>query len=351
MQSPELRDAGSRSPTLRAAAREHLAWMRGQGYAESSIEQRRRCLDVLIRWLERRRCTQIGRVTSARLDEWAGHLAERKKADGCALAVTTRANLIHGTRGFFRAAKRRGIIRADPAADLRVAFAPPQLPKSVPSVRWILRILDAPDLRTRLGQRDRAILELLYATGIRRAELVRLQVHDVDLERQTLVVRRGKGGRDRILPTGARAARWIEGYLRKVRPRLSSTASGTVLFLSRRGTALRPNTLGDRLRPYVRVGASAGSCHLFRHACATHMLEGGADIRYVQEMLGHASLTTTQIYTRVSVESLTLVHASTHPTARRAAPGRRHAPASRIVALRTLLRLPCRGARSGPPQS
>jgi integrase/recombinase XerD len=323
--------------------------MRGQGFADASVEQRRRCLNDLIGWLARRRCTRVGRVTPERLVEWSSDLAERRKADGCALAMTTRANLIYAVRGFFRAVTRRGVIRADPAVDLRVSSAPPPLPRGVPAVNGILRILETPDLRTRLGQRDRTILELLYATGIRRGEIIRLHVQDVDVARNTLVVRRGKGGRDRVVPTGSRAARWVESYLRKVRPQLASKGSGTVLFLTRRGKALCPNTLGDRLRPYVRVGAAAGSCHVFRHACATHMLEGGADIRYVQEMLGHASLTTTQIYTRVSIGSLAIVHAATHPSAAPARSRRRRGATSRVVEMPGLFRLPCRRAGRRPP--
>lgn len=329
--------------TLRRVASEHLVWMRGRGYAEASIEQRRRCLDDLVRWLGSRRCTQVGDVKAHHLDAWASDLAARRRTDGGALALSTRANLIYAIRGFFRAARARGVITVDPASDLRVVSPPPPLPRAIPAVPGILRILDAPDLRTTLGRRDRAMLELLYAAGVRRGELVRLQVQDVDVARERLFVRRGKGGRDRVLPIGPRAARWVERYLKTVRPRLAAPTSGAVLFLGRNGRALRPNTLGDRLRPYVRSAAPAGSCHVFRHACATHMLEGGADIRFVQEMLGHARLTTTQVYTRVSIDALTLVHAATHPSSVLSGSASRRMTGSRRVEMHGLFRLPCRG--------
>ncbi len=146
-------------------------------------------------------------------------------------------------------------------------------------------------------------------------ELARLQVFDVDLVSGLVRVRAGKGGRDRIVPLGARATKWVGIYLREVRPMLLPAHCEGALFITDYGEPFAKNRLGDLVRRYLgraRI-AAPGACHLFRHACATHMLENGADIRFIQSMLGHADLSTTQIYTRVSIAKLKEVHEATHP--------------------------------------
>ena len=159
------------------------------------------------------------------------------------------------------------------------------------------------------------MLEALYSTALRRMELATLQVFDADLEAGTLQVRNGKGGRDRIVPFGRRAAAWLIRYLEDVRPLLLPSCRQGALFVTDYGEPFGKNRLGDLVRRYIGRArlAAPGSCHLFRHACATHMLENGADIRFIQAMLGHADLSTTQIYTRVSIAKLKEVHAATHP--------------------------------------
>ena len=151
------------------------------------------------------------------------------------------------------------------------------------------------------------------STAWRRMELARLKISEIDLESREVRVRSGKGNRDRVVPLGSRAGAWIERYLREVRPLLASGLDRGELFLTDYGEPFRKNRLGDRLQPYVRRAGLPGACHLFRHACATHMLENGADIRYIQAMLGHSQLTTTEIYTHVSIVKLREVHAATHP--------------------------------------
>jgi integrase/recombinase XerD len=161
--------------------------------------------------------------------------------------------------------------------------------------------------------RDRAIMETLYSTGLRRMELVRLRLGDVSLDGGTLAVRGGKGRRDRVVPLGLRAAASIQRYLSEVRPLLRSGLDRGELFLTDYGEPFRRNRLGDRMHRYVARAGLPGACHVFRHACATHMLDNGADIRFIQAILGHADLSTTQIYTHVSIGKLREVHAATHP--------------------------------------
>ncbi len=207
----------------------------------------------------------------------------------------------------------------NPAAELELPRLPKRLPRAVLSVSEMERVLMQPDITSPLGLRDRAILEVLYSTGIRRMELVGLDVSDLDAERGTLLVREGKGAKDRLVPIGERAIRWTEQYLDKARPLLARRAltdhAGRVLFLSARGTRIRATKLTERLHQYV-VNAGIekpGSVHIFRHTMATLMHDAGADIRDLQEMLGHAQLSTTEIYTHVSIERLKQVHTETHP--------------------------------------
>jgi len=210
---------------------------------------------------------------------------------------------------------RQRIVPVDCSRELQMPRLPRRLPRWVPTVQQIERILAQPDLSTFSGIRDRAMLELLYSTALRRMELARLQVFDVELESGLVNVRGGKGGRDRVVPLGHRAAKWVGTYLREARPAMLPAHREGAIFLTDYGEPFRKNRLGDLVRRYVgraRIRAP-GACHLFRHACATHMLENGADIRYIQSMLGHADLSTTQIYTRVSIARLKTVHDATHP--------------------------------------
>jgi integrase/recombinase XerD len=180
------------------------------------------------------------------------------------------------------------------------------------------RVLAVPDLGEPLGLRDRAMLEVLYATGVRRSELAGLTVFDLDSERRTLAVRQGKGRKDRMIPLGERAAAWTARYQADARPALATEPDDGTLFLTVDGTAFTPNRLTQLVRGYVRRAAigKQGACHLFRHTMATLMLEGGADIRFIQQMLGHADISTTQIYTQVSLRQLVAIHTATHPGAR-----------------------------------
>jgi integrase/recombinase XerD len=176
-------------------------------------------------------------------------------------------------------------------------------------------VLAQPDVRTALGLRDRAVLEVFYSCGLRRMELIGLMLGDLDAERGLVLVREGKGRKDRMVPIGERALGWTEKYLDEVRPRLLRSLAEQSVFLTSRGRAFRPNRLSELVRGYVAAAGigKQGSCHLWRHTTATLMHEGGADIRDVQEMLGHADLSTTEIYTRVSVHRLKAVHTRTHP--------------------------------------
>ena len=178
-------------------------------------------------------------------------------------------------------------------------------------------VLSAPVVSKPLGLRDRAVLEVFYSCGLRRNELIELACRDVDYARGTVFVRCGKGAKDRYVPIGERALFWLRLYNELVRPHFVTDRFPNHLFLSSVGTPLCPDWLSRSVRRYIALAGieKRGSCHLLRHTVATLMLEGGADIRYVAEMLGHTRLETTQRYTRVSIDRLRTVHASAHPAA------------------------------------
>ncbi len=189
----------------------------------------------------------------------------------------------------------------------------------------IEKLLAEPDTRDPLGIRDRAILETFYATGVRRSELTALDVGDLDTDggngSGTLHVRKGKGGKGRTLPVGKNALHWLNKYLDEVREKLLIEAGENALFISGYGARMSPAYIGNWVARTAKKAevSKPGSCHMLRHSCATHMLEGGADVRLVQQMLGHARLDTTAIYTEVAISHLRSVYEASHPSA--AAPG------------------------------
>jgi integrase/recombinase XerD len=170
----------------------------------------------------------------------------------------------------------------------------------------------------RLGLRNRAIIEVFYATGIRRIELVNINIRDIDFQRQILTVREGKNKNDRNVPIARRALDWVERYLKEMRPRFAKLSSGEALFLTEAGQRIKPHKVTDMVTKCIKRSGidKAGSCHLLRHATGTEMLRHGADIREVQEMLGHSDISSTQIYAHVTINDLNRVYYQTHPAAR-----------------------------------
>jgi len=249
--------------------------------------------------------------------------------------VSTQHRRLAAVKAFFKWLTRHHHLLFNPASELELPRPPERLPRHLLSVAEIEQIINAIDTAdpTGLGIRDRAMLEALYSTGMRRGELVNLRVHDLDLPRGILLIREGKGKKDRVVPIGARACAWIEKYLYTLRPRYLLGEDHGALFLATHGDAMDGKQLSMIVKRAIeeadlerfRDAHPNAACHLFRHACATHMLENGADIRYIQVLLGHAELTTTEIYTRVSIMKLKEIHEKTHPArlTRRAVPALR----------------------------
>ena len=303
-------------PSLANPLRVHQAafvkWTRGVGLSEQTALTRSAALDQFIRWCHIGNIVAPGQLSRDVLEAYQSHLADYRKRNGESLEIATRVARLNPLRAFCKWLVRQRLLVVDPSAGMVMPKCARRLPRS-PSVAQIQRLLADAGRSNPRCVRDRAMMETLYSTGLRRMELSRLKVADVDLQSREIHVHSGKGNRDRVVPLGQRAGTWIERYLRDVRPLLAAGLDRGEIFLTDYGEPFRKNRLGDRLRSYVRRAGLHGACHIFRHACATHMLENGADIRYIQAMLGHSQLSTTEIYTHVSIAKLKEIHAATHP--------------------------------------
>ena len=315
---------------LRAVLVEYEAWLRLSGHAASTILTRLIHLRRFVAWSMREGWLALETISLEVLERYQSEVVASRDRRGRPHAWSTRLGRLTSVRLLFRWAVRTRRLLVDPSAELVLPRLPRRLPRAVLSAAEVEAVLRAPDVETILGLRDRALLEVLYSTGLRRGEVIRLQVADLD---------------------ETRALDWVDRYLATARPRLVARrcdgADPGVLFLGARGDAIRPSRLTERLHGYVRrASGKAGSCHVFRHSMATLMHDGGADIRDLQELLGHAQLSTTEIYTHVSVERLRSVHALTHPAeAGRAWLGHRLGGG-----IAPLLALPPRGGRFEGPR-
>jgi integrase/recombinase XerD len=266
---------------LAAYVLRYLEWLQIHNYAAPTVQNRQSYLGVFVAWCADRGLATPKEITKPILERYQRSLYTHRKANGEPLT--------------FRA----------------------QHARLIP----VEQVLAQPDTSESMGIRDRAILEVFYSTGMRRSELMGLGLFDLDRERGTVMIRQGKGKKDRMIPIGERALRWIDRYQTQVRPELVIAKGNATLFLTQAGESFTPDRLTQLVRGYVNAAdiGKTGSCHLLRHTMATLMLENGADIRYIQAMLGHAELSTTQIYTQVSIRKLKEIHSATHPAKVRSA--------------------------------
>ena len=316
---------------FRAYLIDFLDWMAARRFSEYTIKNRRIELGYFIDWCEERGIKRPDDVTRAMLERYRQHVFHyrRKSAGGAAspegqpLSFQTQCKRLISVRVLFQWLARQHYLLYNPASELELPRPEKRLPRHLLTIAEVEQIINAIDTTdpTGLGLRDRTMLEILYSTGMRRAELVNLRIDDVDLERGTILIRQGKGAKDRVVPVGARACRWIEKYLYTVRPLYIDDVDNATLFLAKHGAGMQGKQLSVIVKKTIEAANLErfhdthpnAACHLFRHACATHMLENGADIRYIQALLGHADLSTTEIYTQVSILQLKAVHERTHP--------------------------------------
>jgi integrase/recombinase XerD len=307
---------------FRAYLVDFLAWTAARQYSAMTVKARRIELGYFIDWCEERSIRRPDEVTRGILERYRQHIFQyRRKTDGAPLSHQTQAKRLISVRAFFQWMARQHHLLYNPASELELPKQQQRLPRHILSVAEVEQVLNACDTTDPLGLRDRAMLETLYSTGMRRAELTALRTDAVDLSRGTVFIRQGKGAKDRVVPIGERACRWIERYLFQVRPDLVDVDDDGTLFLAKHGEGMQAKQLSVIVRNAIgRANLERfddahpnAACHLLRHACATHMLENGADIRYIQALLGHADLSTTEVYTRVSIQQLKAVHEKTHP--------------------------------------
>lgn len=301
----------------------HLEFERG--VSQHTLAAYRRDLGTYRDFLNEQSVTDLQTVTEETV---LGFLeALREPADGSRPADRSVARRLSAVRSFHRYLYRERVLSSDPTRDVRPRVPARDLPRAL-SVDTVLAMLDAPDPDTPAGLRDRALMEFLYATGARISEAVALDLGDVDTRAEPIatVIVHGKGGKSRMVPVGSHACASIEAYLVRSRPLLAAGHSPTnALWLNQRGGRLSRQSAWAVVRKAAQVTSAAGtdpgsaatvSPHCLRHSFATHLIEGGADVRVVQELLGHASVMTTQIYTKVSIDHLRQTYATAHPRAR-----------------------------------
>jgi len=296
-------------------AREFAQWHRERNFSERTVALRESYLDNFAAWAEARGLFYPSEITRPILDRYQRTLFHYRQASGKPLSFSAQHARLVAVRVYFKWLMRRQVILANPASEMELPRMPVQLPRFVLTEAEAEAVLRQPDVDDVLGLRDRTMMEVLYATGMRRSELVHLQVFDVDLNRGTIMIREGKGKRDRVVPLGERAGLWVQRYLDDSRPHLVAAVDDGALFLTTMGDPMTLARATDAVGEYVQAAdlGKRGACHLFRHTAATLMLEGGADTRFIQAMLGHADISTTQVYTSVSIHKLKQVHALTHP--------------------------------------
>ena len=312
------------SAELRELKERYLSWMLATRYAESTIAGANEDVEWLYRFLTLRGIERIADVTPELLNEYSLWFREHKPRQNEAKAVSIH-HLVHrlnGARWFFKWLAQNMIVLADPAEDLEIPRIVRSLPQTILTQEEARRLMDAPNLKSPVGYRDRALLEVAYGTGIRSGELFKLQVSDFDPKARTVFVRQGKGGKDRIIPLPATAAGYLAEYVAKVRPKFAAGMKGGddgTLFVNYTGGKLDSSRMADLFR---RSTASAGidkhvTCMVLRHSIATHLLENGMSIRYIQEFLGHEDMRTTTLYSKATLKGLRRHYNKHHPREKR----------------------------------
>lgn len=298
--------------TLKERYLKHLAVL---NYATSTIRKHLFHLKHFFLYLTEQKIHDISSVTHQTIADYQMRLYQAINKKGAPNTVSSQNNALQTVKSFFRCLAENDYIAGNPAGRISYARRPQKLPRSPLTQNEIKKLLHAPDTRSIIGYRDRTILELLYSTGIRKKEINNLKLTDLDTTQGLLRINHGKGDRDRVVPVGRIACRYLENYIQGIRPELISDPYNHYLFLSLRGNRLSKNTVWEIVKRYARQSRIKKSIspHTLRHTFATEMLKNKANIRHIQEILGHASLQSTQVYTHLGITDLKEVHARCHP--------------------------------------
>ncbi|SPE21326.1 Tyrosine recombinase XerC 2 [Burkholderiales bacterium] len=303
--APRMAGDAATKGGFRGYLAEFLDSMAARHFSAHTVKNRRIELGYFIDWCEERSIGRPDEVTRALLERYRQHIFHyRTRTAGAPLSFQTQSKRLISVRVFFQWMTRAHHLLYNPASELELPRAEQRLPRHILTVAEVAQVLNACQLAdaSGLGVRDRAMLETLYSTGMRRSELVALRADDIDLERGTVLIRQGKGRKDRAVPIGERACRWIQKYICEFRPAYVDAEDPGILFLARHGEAMQAKQLSVIVRKAIEAATPErfknthpnAACHLLRHACATHMLENGADIRFIQALLGHSSLSTSR---------------------------------------------------------
>lgn len=298
--------------TFRDKYREHMTIL---NYAAGTIKGHVFYLKQFFKYLREMNISEISGITKDVVRDYQTYLFEEINPKGQPNCVLTQNNKLKDVKCFLKFLAEYGYIVSDPSKDIPYAKKPKRLPRSILTPPEAKKVLHAPDTKTVLGYRDRTILEMLYSTAIRKEELLNVLLVDVDYNDGFIRINSGKGNKDRVVPLGKIACRYIENYIKAVRPSLIKNPYNNHLLLSLKGNKLSKSQLGEIVKRYAKKAKlkKTISPHTFRHTCATHMLRNKANIRHIQEMLGHASLDSTQVYSHVSITDLKEVHSKCHP--------------------------------------
>ena len=286
-----------------------------KNYSVLTIRGQLASLKILLRFLAETNQPDLGSVTTATLHDFQRWHFYQPTARGTARGIPYQNRVLSAIKGLFKFLHEDTIIARDPAHALEYAREPQTLPRNILTPQEARRIIEAPDVQTVIGYRDRVVLEVLYGTGIRKLELMNLTLTDVNLDEELLRINGGKGAKDRVVPLTEIACSFLESYIKGIRPKLLGQKTTNRLFLSLRGLPIARNTLGSLVEKCTRLARikKRVTCHLWRHSCATHLLQRKANLRHVQEILGHRSLATTERYLHLTITELKEAHRRCHP--------------------------------------
>lgn len=289
------------------------------GRSEHTHRRHQSALRSLIVWCENQEIHELHEVTKMTLKSYRKYLYDYRQTNSKPLTKGSLNSKLTPLKKFIQWCAKEHLINDDFVYDLEIPKKPRGIPTKILMHEAIEHILQQPNINTMEGLRDRVIMEVLYSTAIRRSEITYLKCQDIDLIRHTIKINESKNGQDRFVPISVRALKWVKRYLKDVRPCLTFDEGNDTLFLNSKGNAFKPDAIASRVKGYITRADinTRGACHLFRHSVATQMLENGADIRYIQVLLGHVDLNTTEIYTRVAIKKLKEVHEKTHPMTRK----------------------------------
>lgn len=301
--------------SLESLGDEYIQSLKTRNLARRTIESQRWRLSKFFLYLYQQGVDRFEQINKPLILEYQTELYHSLSKRGQPFGACYQNSLLSSVKSFTRFLKERDYIISDPSHDVQYAKTPKTLPRSILTKSEARKIINAPDTKSTLGYRDKTIMEVLYTTGIRKEELNNLTLHDVDYHDGFLRIIAGKGRKDRMVPLGRIACRYLENYIKSVRPELIKDPYNDHLFLSARGNRLSKNVVWELVKKYAKKARikKSVSPHTFRHTCATAMLRNKADVRAIQELLGHESLDTTQIYTRVTIDDLKEVHKRCHP--------------------------------------